>query len=84
MATKTISVDLEAYERLRRAKSSVRESFSQVIKRATWEPVHGTAGQLLASIRSGDGDGLSEEMLDELDRLQEADAAAPDRWAEAG
>jgi predicted CopG family antitoxin len=35
--TKTISIDLEAYERLRRARRSRSESFSMVIKRATWK-----------------------------------------------
>jgi predicted CopG family antitoxin len=83
MATKTISVDLEAYERLRRAKTSERESFSRVIKRAVWEPKHGTTAQLLAFVRSPDAShGLSKEALDELDRIQRCDAAAPDRWTE--
>jgi len=84
MATKTISVDLEAYQRLRRAKSSPRESFSQVIKRAIWQPKQGTAGQLLESIRAaGTAVGPAEETLDQLDRLQESDAPTPDRWADA-
>lgn len=54
MATKTVSVDLEAYERLCRARISDKESFSQVIKRATWLPVRGTAASLLEMNRSHD------------------------------
>jgi len=36
MATKTISLDLEAYERLVRARQRSNESFSNVVKRAIW------------------------------------------------
>jgi len=81
MATKTISVDLEAYERLRRAKSNKRESFSKVIKRAVWEPSAGTAGHLLKSVRSAAADEtLSKAVLDKLDQLQELDAPSRNPW----
>jgi len=80
MPTKTISVDLEAYERLRRARSSARESFSQIIKRAVWTPEPGTAGQLLALTRA-QGECLPAAALDALDRMQDEDVPAPDRWA---
>ena len=36
MATKTITLELDAYERLRRAKRAPRESFSAVVRRAVW------------------------------------------------
>lgn len=50
MATKTISIDLEAYERLRRARLSPEESFSRVIKRARWRDERKTAAGLLAAL----------------------------------
>jgi hypothetical protein len=37
MATKTISIDLAAYETLRKARLRPDESFSRVIKRARWD-----------------------------------------------
>lgn len=84
MATKTVSVDLEAYERLCRARCSEKESFSQVIKRAIWLPMRGTAASLLELTRSHDekGGGLSEEELDRLDANQENEPPPPDRWEE--
>lgn len=84
MATKTLSVDLEAYERLRSARVHEKESFSRVIKRAQWLPGEGTAASLLDSVRArGDSEGaLSEEELDRLDELQKEEPA-PDRWADS-
>ena len=86
MATKTISVDLEAYERLRRAKASAKESFSQVIKRAVWPASAGTALHLLEFTRAMERErgALSDEELDRLDEAQAEDRAAPDRWSEDG
>jgi predicted CopG family antitoxin len=83
MATKTLSVDLEAYERLRRARVHEKESFSRVIKRALWLPSEGTAAEMLDLVRArGDSAGaLSKDELDRLDELQEEEPA-PNRWAE--
>ena len=50
MATKTISLELDAYEKLRRAKRGPRESFSSVVRRARWVEMTG-AGQLLQHLR---------------------------------
>ena len=47
MATKTISIDLQAWERLRQARQSEAESFSQVIHRAKWPGARKTCGDLL-------------------------------------
>ena len=80
MATKTISVDLEAYECLCRARLTPAESFSQVIKRARWPSAGFTADGLLRAL--ADLPPLSEEVLDRLDRAQVADAPPGDEWRE--
>jgi predicted CopG family antitoxin len=76
MATKTLSVDEEAYLRLARAKRGPKESFSAVIKRARWDNNRKRCGDLL-SRASGR---VSMETLDYLDRAQAADAPPSDRW----
>jgi hypothetical protein len=78
MATKTISVDLEAYQRLCRARLSSTESFSRVIRRARWEPVVRTCASLLAGLESLPP--VADGILDELDEAQAADRAPDDRW----
>ena len=82
MATKTISVDLDAYERLNRARLKANESFSQVIKRATWESPPSTAAALLEAFESAPP--LDDSVLDYLESAQAADASAPppDSWNE--
>ena len=51
MAVKTISLELDAYEKLRRAKRSPRESFSSVVRRARWEDEPPPAGALFEDLR---------------------------------
>ncbi|HET7293940.1 MAG TPA: antitoxin VapB family protein [Vicinamibacteria bacterium] len=50
MATKTISLELDAYERLRKAKRSERESFSAVVRRARWDDRASTGPEVLARL----------------------------------
>jgi predicted CopG family antitoxin len=78
MATKTISIDIEAYEKLRRARREPSESFSMVIKRAVWPAPARTAGALLDALASAPV--LSEEVLGRLDAAQAADAPPEDPW----
>ena len=61
MATKTITIDLEAYERLRSVRQE-NESFSQVIKRVVQRPTDVQA--FLRSIREHP---LSEAALDAIE-----------------
>jgi len=78
MATKTISIDIEAYERLRRARRTRSESFSMVIKRATWPAPPRTAGALLKAFEGMPP--MDEEALDRLDQAQAGDRPPEDPW----
>lgn len=78
MATKTISIDLEAYERLRAARRSPNESFSRVIKRARWRKEVPTAAALLEALVELPT--VSDDVLMRLDEAQHADAPPEDPW----
>lgn len=79
MATKTISIDLEAYERLSRARLHPGDSFSRVIKRAKWEMPAKTCGDLLRSLAGMPTAG--DEVLDRLEKAQAEDEAPDHPWA---
>ncbi len=57
MATKTISIELDAYDLLKREKRDERESFSQVIRRIFSERPVLTAGELAEVMKSFEGKG---------------------------
>lgn len=76
MATKTISIDLDAYKRLASARLNEKESFSRVIKRAAWQQQAKTCGALLDSLSSLPT--ADEAVLQRLDAAQLADSPPDD------
>ena len=78
MPTKTISIDLEAYERLRAARRSPNESYSRDIKRAHWHNEAPTAAALLDAL--AELPTVSDDVLARLDEAQQADTPPEDRW----
>ena len=72
IATKTISLEIDAYDALRRAKRSERESFSSVVRRAHWTDAPPVAGEILKSLQAAAKAGpsllLSDEELERMAR----------------
>jgi len=80
MSTKTISLKLEAYERLRAARRYPTESFSEVVLRATWPEDTITARDLIGLSR-GARRRFTDEELDRIEALKRRDAPPEDKWA---
>lgn len=78
MATKTISIDIDAYEYLNKARIHAHESFSKVIKRAKWDSAPYTCGGILE--RLGKIKPLDKQILDNLEQNQRNDAPPGDPW----
>jgi predicted CopG family antitoxin len=79
MATKTITLELDAYEKLRTAKKA-GESFSEVVRRASFFDAPLT-GEKLRSYLSAGGSGVSEDYLDTVEEAAKRDPAPDDSWA---
>ena len=79
MATKTITLELDAYEKLRRAKRP-GESFSAVVRRIRLEAAAPTGANLLAYLTTG-GSGASEEYLDSVEEAIQSDPHPDDPWS---
>ena len=79
MATKTISVDTEAYERLREARLDGKESFSQVIKHAKWHRKPKLCGDLINALP--DMPKASEAVIRRLETAQAKDAPPDSHWS---
>ncbi len=79
MATKTITLDLDAYEKLRHAKKG-GESFTEVVRRAIWLDAPATGEVLLQYYRNG-GSGVSGKYLDSVEEATRHDPIPDDPWA---
>jgi hypothetical protein len=80
MATKTISLKVEAYERLKAAKRYENESFSDVVLRATWPESTVNAGDWLSLCRES-GPTFTTQELDRIDELKRSDNPPEDKWS---
>jgi predicted CopG family antitoxin len=85
MATTTIVLERDAYERLRLARLHGRESFSSVVRRARWPEKKHTAAQLLAYMtrRARAGMLLEEAALDRLEAALARPRRSASRWGKA-
>ena len=70
--TKTITLELDAYERLKAAKRTPRESFSEVVRRLPI-PGHAFVGRDLLKLREQRGAYLTGEDADAIDELNRTD-----------
>lgn len=81
MPTKTITLELDAYERLKAAKRSPRESFSEVVRRLPI-PGHSFVGRDLLKLREERGAYLTDEeaaAIDAVNRNAESRGLRPDQ-----
>ena len=78
MATKTISLELDAYERLRAFKRQ-GESFSEVVRRAIFPAAPTSGADLLAYFRAG-GSGVSHAFLDAVEQAAQNDPKPDNPW----
>lgn len=79
MATKTISLNLPAYERLRRARRFSNESFSQVVLRAAWPGDTVTGAELLA-MQQNAAPTFTEDELAAVEAAKSMDQLPVDKW----
>ena len=79
MAIKTISLELDAYEKLKAMKHP-GESFSSVVRRAVF-PDAPASGAELFQYFSGGGGGISEAYLNAVEENLKHDPTAEDPWS---
>lgn len=80
MASKTISLRIEAYDKLQRARRYRGESLSEVVLRAQWPEESTTGAALLARYRQH-GPFFTEDELARVEELQQGDRSPDDKWA---
>lgn len=78
MAIKTISLELDAYEKLKRMKRG-RESFSAVVRRAHFPPQPHTGAAILGALDAAEAEGrkLPKAVVDYWTDAEADDAAKP-------
>jgi hypothetical protein len=78
MAIKTISLELDAYERLKRAKRG-KESFSAVVRRAHFDAPESSGSAILEETAAlyNAKKGASAKTLDYWDKVEDEQADAP-------
>ena len=79
MPTKTITLELDAYEKLRRVKRG-GESFTEVVRRAFWVDAPATGEFLLNYFHNGGSD-VSGKYLDAVEEATKHDPIPDDPWA---
>jgi predicted CopG family antitoxin len=83
VATKTIALELDAYEKLRRAKRAPSESFSSVVRRAVFVDASVTASELLRILERQMREGrvlIDEATLNRLDAAQRDPRISASEW----
>lgn len=78
MPTKTITLEIDAYEKLRIAKRG-GESFTEVVRRAVIPDIAPTGKTLRKHYRSGGG-AVTDEYLDSVERAASQDPIPDDPW----
>jgi predicted CopG family antitoxin len=76
-------LEIDAYDRLRRAKRTPSESFSSVVRRAVFPGSPSTAADILVAIKdrmSKHRALLSEEALDRMDKAQREPRSSTSHW----
>jgi predicted CopG family antitoxin len=79
MSTKTISLKMEAYKKLKAARRYPEESFSEVILRATWPEETITAEEFLVRYRKH-GPFFKENVHTKIEKLKRSDRPPVDKW----
>ena len=79
MATRTVSVTIEAYDKLRRARRYPTESFTQVILRATWPEDTITAAELLSRL-DRIPEPFTADGLDAIERAKAEQREPENKW----
>lgn len=80
MATKTITLELDAYEKLKAAKKN-KESFSSVVRRCIL-PDHPKDGQAMLEYLRSRQTFLTDEELEVITRAKQNDAPPVSPWKE--